>query len=244
MPAPQAVTNTAYLAMARIMAVAGHDLRQPLHVAMMSMARAVEEGVTAVGADRLRIALDAMKRLDSELQEIARLSQMGGALHPSREVVRMADVLARLERDWQFYAEACRIDLKFCRSDLRVETDPDMLHTILRNFIGNALKYAGPGGHVRVGCRPRSDRLIVEVEDDGCGIAAARLESIFTAFERGDQLGRSDGLGLGLAIVRQTADLLGHPVSVRSVENEGSVFSIELPLHQPAVSQLGSNDVT
>lgn len=155
----------------------------------------------------------------------------------------MAHVMARLERDWRFYAEACRIEMKLCRSDLLVETDPDMLHTILRNFVGNALKYAGPGGHVRVACRNEPGRLSVEVEDDGCGIAASRLEDIFAAFERGSQSGRSDGLGLGLAIVRQTADLLRHPVSVRSVENEGSVFSIELPLHQPGLSRLPTNEV-
>jgi signal transduction histidine kinase len=226
------------LAMSRIMAVAGHDLKQPLHVAMLSMERAVDQGVPATAAYCLRVALDAMKRLNSELSDIARLSQIEGALQPHRRPVQVAEILSRVERDWRFYAEACGIDLQVCASDLLVETDPDMLHTIIRNFIGNALKYSGPGGHVRVGCREQPDRLSIDVEDDGCGISDARLESIFNAFERGDQNGRTDGLGLGLTIVRHTADLLRHLVTVRSVENRGSIFSVELPRYLPGIGEV------
>lgn len=237
---PETEASTPQLAMARLMAVAGHDLKQPLHVAMMYAVRAMEDGVTEAAARRLHIAIDAMKRLDSELNDIARLSQMGGAQMPRRTIVSIADVLARLDRDWRFYAEVFGVELALGDDKFLVESDPDMLHSILRNFIGNAIKYAGPGGHVRVSCRISSGRLVVSVEDDGCGIAAGRLETIFDAFERGDQAGRSDGLGLGLAIVRQTADLLRHRVSVRSVENEGSVFSIELPLHRPVHGHLAT----
>jgi signal transduction histidine kinase len=233
-----ALANMSLLAMSRIMAVAGHDLKQPLHVAMLSMARAVEEGVPAAAAYRLRVALDAMMRLNSELSDIARLSQMDGALQPNHRVVRVADILSRVDRDWRFYAEACGTDLQVCSTDLLVETDPDMLHTIIRNFIGNALKYSGPGGHVRVNCRLQHDRLHIDVEDDGCGISASRFESIFNAFDRGDQADRTEGLGLGLTIVRQTADLLHHQVTVRSVENKGSIFSIELPRHLPDTGEL------
>lgn len=228
-----ALADMSPLAMSRIMAVAGHDLKQPLHVAMLSLASAVNEGVSAAAAHRLRVALDAMKRLDRELSDLARLSQMDDALQPERQVVRVSEILSQVDRDWCFYAEACGIDLQVCESDILVETDPGMLHTIIRNFVGNALKYSGPGGHVRVVCRLNHDRFSIDVEDDGCGISAARLESIFSAFERGDQSGRSDGLGLGLAIVRQTADLLRHPVTVRSVEGRGSIFSVELPCYRP-----------
>ncbi|MBZ9891493.1 HAMP domain-containing histidine kinase [Mesorhizobium sp. BR1-1-3] len=216
-------------AMARMMAVAGHDLKQPLHVAMMSLAYAAEAGMPALIADRLRIALDAMKRLGSELDDIARLSQKDETLQPRRQNVLLAQVLERVESDWRFYAEACGVELRIISSDSIVETDPEMLHTILRNLVGNAIKYSGPRGHVRLVCRTRRHRACIDVQDDGAGIPAARLERIFDAFERGDSA-EWDGMGLGLMIVRQTADLLRHQVAVRSIQNVGSTFSVELPL--------------
>ncbi|MER8579642.1 sensor histidine kinase [Mesorhizobium sp. M1423] len=182
---------------------------------MLSIERAVDEGVPAAAAYRVSIALDALKRLVGELTDIARLSQMNASLTPKR----------------RFYAEVCGIDLQVGTSELFVQTDPDMLHSIIRNLVWNALKYCGPGGYGRVSCRPDRNRVRIEVEDDGCGIPAARLDGIFNVFERDEQAGRSDGLGLGLTIVRQPANLPRHPICVRSVENEGSVFSVELPLH-------------
>jgi signal transduction histidine kinase len=217
--------------MSRILAVAGHDLKQPISLAMLSIGRAVDEGVSAAAAHRLSIALDALKRLVGEMNHIARLSQMNAALAPKRTVVLTSEILTRVEREWRFYAELCGAHLKVCTSELLVQTDPEMLHSIIRNLVWNAVKYCGPGGHVRVSCRRKRNWIRIEVEDNGCGIPAARLDGIFNAFERGDQAGRSEGLGLGLMIVRQTADLLQHLICVRSIENEGSVFSVQLPLY-------------
>ena len=217
------------LSMSQILAVAGHDLKQPVSLAMLSIERAVNEGVSDAAAYRLSVALDALARLADELNDIARLSQMSAA--PRRKAVQVSDVLARVEREWRCYAELSGISFKVRGSELLVETDPDMLHSIMRNLVWNALKYSGAGGHVHVKCRQDRNWVCIEVEDDGCGIPAGRLDGIFDAFERGEQTGRSDGLGLGLMIVRQAACLLQHPIWVRSVENEGSVFSIELPLH-------------
>lgn len=216
-------------AMARMMAVAGHDLKQPLHVAILSLARAAEAGVSSATADRLRVALDAMKRLGSELDDLARLSQKDETLQPRRQNLLLAPVLERLEWDWRFYAEACGVELQITSCDIIVETDSELLHTILRNLVGNAIKYSGPGGHVRLMCRTRRHRACIDVQDDGAGIPATRLARIFDAFERGDAA-EQDGMGLGLMIVQQTADLLRHRVTVRSIPNVGSTFSVELPL--------------
>lgn len=225
--------DASQLSMSRILAVAGHDLKQPVSLAMLSIGRAVDEGVSAAAAYRLSIAVDALKRLADELSDLARLSQMNGSLVPKRKAVQMSEVLARVDREWRFYAELCGINFKVCTSELLVQTDPDMLHSIIRNLVWNALKYCGPGGHARVNCRRDRNWVHIEVEDDGCGIPSSRLDGIFNAFERVEQAGQSEGLGLGLMIVRQTADLLQHLICVRSVENEGSVFSIQLPLSPP-----------
>ncbi len=217
--------------MARLLAVAGHDLRQPLQVAMMSVDRALGDGVSPTTERRLLIAVDAMARLGRELSDIARLSQKGAGLRPRRRTLQLADVFAQLEQDWAFYADACRTKLNIQGTSLLVRSDSNMLQSILRNLVGNAIKFSGPGGQVDVNCRVEGRSVVIEVRDNGSGIPPARLTRIFDAFERGDQGSQHDGLGLGLHIVRQMADLLRHPVSVRSIERVGTTFAIELPRH-------------
>lgn len=215
--------------MARLMAVAGHDLKQPIQVAMLSLAMAIRGDVSAPTAKRLKVALDAMKRLNVELDDIARLSQRDGVTSVRLRPVHLGELLAEVEADWRIYTDACGTVLTIDSHTGYVATDPRMLKTILRNLVGNAIRHAGARGHVSVHCQRYGDRIRINVEDNGDGIPAAYLSRIFDAFERGSASGRDDGLGLGLTIVRQTADLLRHPISVRSAENEGSTFSIEVP---------------
>lgn len=212
-------------AMARLLAVAGHDLKQPLQIAMMAIDRVVSDGVAPRAAARLGLASDALQRLGRELDDLARSSQFGDA-PPQLRPVALAPVLATVVAEWQHYAQAAGVRLQVNATDLLVRSEPGMLTTVLRNLVGNAVKYAGPGGRVIVGCRRRRGRITIEVHDDGPGIPPDRVAGIFQAFDRG---GRRDGagLGLGLHIVRQTAQALGHPIGVRSRQGHGSVFSVE-----------------
>jgi signal transduction histidine kinase len=98
------------------------------------------------------VTFGAMKRLNSELNDIALLSQLD-VLRPHHQVVQMAEILSRVDRDWHLFAQFCRVALEVGNSDHLVETDPEMLGAILGSLVGNALKYSGPGGHVRVACR-------------------------------------------------------------------------------------------
>ena len=216
-------------AMSRLLTTAGHDLKQPLQVALMTIERVAEGGVKPQAAASLRIALDALSRLNSELDDLAFSSLVGTDLGPKSQHIHLRELLAEVEKGWRFYADACGITLRIRCPDVIVVTDSTMLRTILRNLVGNALKYCGRRGRVFVGCRMRENDIVVEVRDNGCGIAPGRLETIFNAFDRGGRMDRTDGLGLGLHIVRQTADALGRSVSVRSTVDRGSVFSIRLP---------------
>lgn len=225
-----ALAANARRAMARLLAVAGHDLKQPLQLAMLSIDRAVGQGVPPPVANRLGIALDALQRLNSELDDIARLSQRDEALVARRRAVGLAEIVVRVEQDWRAYANLCDTQLQILVSQAVVETDPEMLHTILRNLVGNAIKFSGPGGRVCIAARLSEDRVTIDVHDTGGGIPPEQISTMFNAFRRGAQSQRTEGLGLGLLIVRQTAELLELPIAVRSIEGEGSTFSIELPL--------------
>ena len=226
--------ETARAAMARLLAVAGHDLKQPLQIAVMAIARAVQGSSDPEVARRLDIASGALHRLGCELDDLARSSQIveGETVRPRPVALRR--LFAEVESDWRVYAEACGIALRFRAADLSVRTDPAMLLTILRNLVGNALKYARRGTRVLVGCRRRGGTVLITVHDQGPGIAPRRLATIFEAFDRGGREATprdamTGGLGLGLHIVRQTAEALQHPVTVRSREGRGSTFAVAVP---------------
>jgi signal transduction histidine kinase len=102
---------------------------------------------------------------------------------------------------------------------------PVLLTGMLRNLIRNAIDYTPPGGGVFVTSRRCGSELRIEVCDTGIGIRADALSAIFRAFRRDDK-SRMDGLGLGLFIVKHSADLLGHRIEVRSAEGHGSCFAI------------------
>jgi two-component system, OmpR family, phosphate regulon sensor histidine kinase PhoR len=78
-----------------------------------------------------------------------------------------------------------------------------------------------------VGCRARRNETSIEVHDSGIGIPAPQLSKVFDAFHRIDST-RADGLGLGLFVVKQIADLLGHGINVRSKVGRGSCFAVRV----------------
>jgi CheY-like chemotaxis protein len=113
----------------------------------------------------------------------------------------------------------------------RVRSDMTLLGRVLRNLVENAVRYT-QSGHIHIACRRVEDRLRIEVRDTGIGIPPEQLDRIYDEFHQvGNQArDRHQGLGLGLAIVRRIADLLGHRIETRSRPGEGSTFGIDLPL--------------
>ncbi|MBF0248220.1 MAG: response regulator, partial [Alphaproteobacteria bacterium] len=113
-------------------------------------------------------------------------------------------------------------------------SDASLLGTVLRNLVDNAIKYTERGG-VLVGCRRRGDKLRFEVWDTGPGIAQDQQELIFQDFYQIDNEARrrTQGLGLGLSIVRRMTAILGCDLGCRSREGQGAVFWVEAPLLAP-----------
>ncbi|KAB1074503.1 HAMP domain-containing histidine kinase [Methylobacterium planeticum] len=222
--------ESACAAMSRLLAVAGHDLKQPLHVAMWAIERALQRSRDPEVAARLDIAAGALHRLGSELDDLARSSQLLDGPSVTHRTMLLDPLLAELASHWQGYAKSYGITLRFRRSSLAVVSDPALLMTILRNLVGNAIKYSRRGGTVLVGCRRVGRQVAIEVHDRGDGIPASRLATMFDAFDRaGREHAQQPGLGLGLTIVRQTAQVLQHAITVRSREGVGSMFSVTVP---------------
>jgi two-component system, sensor histidine kinase len=110
-------------------------------------------------------------------------------------------------------------------------TDRTLLGRIVRNLVENAIRYTAQG-EVHLSCHRVGDSVRIDVTDTGIGIPPEHLERIWEEFHQvgNPERDRSQGLGLGLAIVRRLARLLDHAVEVRSWPGEGSVFSVLVPL--------------
>jgi len=165
-----------------------------------------------------------MKKLD-----ISKLD--AGVVVPQIMPVNIEAMMQRLAQDFSEEAQRKHITLSVHTLHAEVISDPVLLERILLNLVGNALRYTRTGG-VLVSCRRRGDVLAVEVWDTGAGIPEHARKEIFEEYVQlaNPERDRAKGLGLGLAICRRLADLLGVPLGVRSRQGRGSVFWIELPL--------------
>src|SRR5260221_2257294 len=211
---------------ATLLAMAGHDLRQPLQVITSA------HDVLAQALDSEEQREELMRAGDATAQLASMLGQLVEALQlreRSGEDLRLAVSLRPILEDLEAeFAEAARlkgITLLVTATRWVAVSHPVLLAGMLRNLIRNAIDYTPSGGGVWATCRRCGPELRIEVRDTGVGIRASALSTIFRAFQRADD-SRTDGLGLGLFIVKHAAGLLGHRVEVRSTENHGSCFTI------------------
>ena len=222
-------------AKSRFLAMASHDLRQPLQsLAFLQglLAKVVKSDQEKELVEKLDHTLGAMAGMLNTLLDINQIE--AGVVRPEMGTFRLSDILDRLRDEFTYLAGAQNLRLTVVSCGLSISSDPRLFEQMLRNLISNALKYTRKG-RVLVGCRRRGGMVSVEVWDTGIGIAQKNLESIFDEYHQvdNDARERSRGLGLGLSIVQRLADLLKHRVRVRSRPGKGSVFSIEAALSRP-----------
>ncbi len=211
----------------RFLAAASHDLLQPLHAARL-FAGALADDVPATArpllenVDRSIAAADKLLRA---LLDISKLDAGGIIPIPTRFAAR--GLLVELVESFAPLAAEKGLRLRLGRGNAWVETDRDLLRSVVQNFLSNAVRYTERGG-VIIGIRRREGAVRFEVRDTGLGIAAADQLRIFREFERLGH-GSEAGLGLGLAIAQRTAALLAAPIDLWSMPGRGSRFAITLP---------------
>jgi signal transduction histidine kinase len=229
--AQKKAAEEANVAKSRFLAVASHDLRQPLH-ALELFVQALEDTPLPAHAQGLvanvRRSVDSMEELFDSLLDISRLD--AGVVTAREGVIALAEVFERLSFEYMTIAQRKGLSLRVMTTSVFVRSDPTLLARIVRNLVSNAVRYT-ERGRVTIGCRRRGDQVSIEVWDTGPGIAPEKCAEVFQEFT---QLGnperdRRKGLGLGLAIVERLAKLLGHPVRLRSQLGKGSVFAVTVP---------------
>jgi signal transduction histidine kinase/CheY-like chemotaxis protein len=220
----------ANLAKSRFLAVASHDLRQPLHALGLFVAQlrtAASGGERARIVARIDTAIATMNELFKALLDISRLD--AGALEPTITDFPVLKLLERVDATFAGAATDAGIDLRVAPTVAWVRSDFVLLEQILLNLVSNAVRYTTHGG-VLVGCRERGERLHIEVWDTGPGIPEDQRQKIFEEFYRLEDADRErKGLGLGLAIVERLCRLLGHPLDLSSTVGRGSRFTVVVP---------------
>jgi signal transduction histidine kinase len=138
------------------------------------------------------------------------------------ETIALGSLLESVRAISASAAKRKQIDLRLIPTRLQVTSDGAQLETLISNLVANAVKYTPEGGRVLLGCRRRAQGVEVHILDTGIGIAEDQINLMFEAFRQADA--NSEGLGLGLWLVKKTAEALGIDITVRSIPGKGTRF--------------------
>lgn len=215
-----------------------HELRTPLNsILLLSKLLAGKQDALCAEsrqqADVIHKAGCDLKALIDNILDLSRIE--AGRLDLVVEQVALDELLddLRLLLEPQFEAKGLPLQLEFDTSTpANIETDPDKVRQVLKNFLANAVKFTDRGRVVlRAEAAPEPYAVRLIVRDSGIGIPPAKQAAIFEAFQQADgsTSRRYGGTGLGLTISRQLADLLGGEIRLSSEVGKGSEFALLLP---------------
>ena len=218
------------------LAMLGHELRNPLSPILTALHLLRQRG-SGWGREHEIIARQVahLVRLVDDLLDVSRLTRAKIRLHPER--VELAGVVSRaVEMASPLLEERGHRLALDVPAGLVVLADPVRLAQVFGNLLTNAARYTPPGGHVSVTARAEPGGVVVEVTDDGQGIAPELLPRVFELFVQGPRGPdrAQGGLGIGLALVRSLVTLHGGSVEARSGgPGRGSTFCVRLPVASP-----------
>ncbi len=220
-------------------ASASHDLRQPLHV-MMLLASAlkphVDEQEGAPLLAKIHTALGSLSIMFEKMFDVARIDAQ--RIDYRAQALPLAALWSRLDNEFSVLCENKGLRWRMDVTEEWVQADPHVLERILRNLLNNAVRYTETG-EVHLRARARGPSVMCQVWDTGVGVQRQHRHRIFEDYFQAYNQGRrsSEGLGLGLAVVRRLSMLGPTPVTLLSKPGRGSCFSVRLPRLIPAGSE-------
>jgi len=228
--------RTAQRTTGQFLAMMSHELRTPLQ-AILGYADFLLHGpsgaLTREQAEDIGYIEQGARRMSALVDQMLDLSRIeAGRLQLVLEPVDLSQVIEQVRQDIapQAAAKDLDLDIDVPPSPPLIRGDPVRLHQILLNLVSNAVKFTERGS-IRVSVTEVDGGVDVAVQDTGIGIVAETLPHIFEAFRQADSTvnRRYGGAGLGLAIARQLAELMGGQISVVSHPGDGSTFTLHLP---------------
>jgi signal transduction histidine kinase len=222
-----------------------HELKTPL-TSVQGFAQALLDGTVdtpegqRTAAQVIYDEAGRMHRLVLDLLDLARLDS--GTLEMKREQVDIAVLLKGVLEKFSLQAGRAAVRISYSGEGLpAIPGDGDRLAQVFTNLVENALKFTPSGGQVQVTAVRAGEFLQVRVADTGAGINPQALAHIFERFYQADKSrrgGQGRGAGLGLAIVAEIVRAHGGKISVQSLPEQGSEFSVFLPLVSPDASTI------
>jgi PAS domain S-box-containing protein len=224
----------------RFFAAASHDLLQPLNAARLfltSLSERVPDGDLGRLVGNAASSFEAVDELINTLLELSRID--AGAVNVEPTHFFIDQLLGQLATEFAPIAATRGLGLRTHSVNAVVHSDWVLLGRILRNFLSNALRYTEHGG-VMLGVRRSAEGVLIGVWDQGRGIPADKLSSVFQEFQRLPEHSAMchKGMGLGLAIVKRLSLRLNHRLVVRSEFGRGSFFGVLVPYGKAEAASL------
>ena len=227
----------------RFLALASHDIIQPLNAAKLYLS-ALQEAKLSDAAqgilNKLNDSVTSSERLISTLLDISRLDQ--GELAPNNESFELSSLIQSLVSDMKMAANTKGLNLSSRLRPVWVKGDRTFTYRIVQNLLTNAIKYTDTG-KILITLRQRNNQVEVRVLDTGIGIDADKQQAIFSDFYR-IQDSKETGVGLGLGVVRRLTEQMNATIDVISIKAKGSCFKLTMPEGSPIkVSNVTFNKV-
>ena len=221
----------------KMYSVIAHDLRSPMASIRMVLNLVVQSSTPETVGPELYTLLDQANRESEEVHDLLDnllkwTKSQTGRLNVVIQDLDLNDIIPGVVDIFEMIAQTKHIKLELQRTDqpLVVKADNDMLKTVVRNFMSNAIKFSPEGSSIEIIMSTEGDFAKVSIRDHGVGIAADRMDSIFHKGETTYGTGGEEGSGLGLQLCQDFARKIGGDCTVESVEGQGSTFSILIPL--------------
>jgi len=213
-----------------------HELKTPLN-SIITLAELLvnskKENLTPSGKEKVGIIFKAGKTLLQLIEDILTLSRLEAKKHVLNKENFSTNII--IEAVYELFYEIANkknIDL-ICKEDISVtiNNDKEKFIQVLNNLVSNAIKFTS-SGKVTIHVYKDRDNIIIDVIDTGIGIERKSQQNIFEAFTQADATikRKFEGSGVGLAICKEYVSLMGGNISLKSVLNEGSTFSVSFPL--------------
>lgn len=228
----------------RFLAAASHDLRQPLHTMSLFSSALSMQPLPDKANSIVENLKNSMDSLSSQLDSLLDISKLdAGVVELSKFPLELGPFIRSLGDELRLVAEEKNLTFSMeLDEDSVIQTDHAQFERILRNIIGNAIKYTNSGG-ISLKCRNLDDKVKIVITDTGVGIPADKQSLVFEEFFQVDnpQRDKQKGLGLGLSIVKRTARLLDIGLELESKQGEGTAMTLTIDREQGIERSLEPN---
>jgi signal transduction histidine kinase len=220
----------------KFFSIISHDLRSPIAI-IQSYINLIQQNIDDYDKNMiLEMTEDLDKSVKSTsllLQNLLTWSKLNtNEIKYNQRKINLSDVINEIISTLSINIKQKQLSAENWISDnLMIDTDEDMVKTILRNLLNNAIKYSNKHGKIIFSANEKDDSIEISVKDSGVGIHRNNISKLFEIGSKKSVRGTANekGSGLGLILCREFAELCGGTIFVESVENKGSIFTLMIP---------------